>query len=342
MVMHGSSITCPAGQTAVSNSWWARSQDGTPITLVIRDAIDRETQGNVRVACGNKITTSTYSRMSVAVICYKSSSQNCVIEHKIGFLCTPFPPINYKNCETTLDACPLTSPTSRSWYEFYNPQGGVNLMNQFCCQDGTDPVVDNGAASTCRCGPVVLTSSGYARSTYWIPPNTTNFWIDGPIVNGAGMTSRDDSYTMTISPSLTGTGLVVLNGKIGYSSNPNPLIPQSKTTYLVTMTHNYHTGAAPLRLPISIAIGVQSFAWVKFYTGMCSATCDGGTQSISYQCQDSAGDIMDNAKCSNLTTLPFSEICNTQTCQSDSNDASHMSMGLTMLWTLLLIGYSQT
>lgn len=302
------SITCPAGKTAAATSLWVQSSDQSLITVVVRDQTPRVTATNVRQTCNNIVSYSAYDSMSVTVTCNKPSGQTCNIQHKIGFLCSPVPFVNYMNCEPSLNLCPLTSSSAQSWNSLHNPRGGVNLMNQFCCADGTDPVVDN-TENTCRCGPVVLRSAGYDNSTYWFASRSVR--ILSPQITGAGSGLSTYLYDVAISPSLVGTGLAIDAWGINAIS---ALVPQPKTSYRVTFTNRYHTGVAPLVFPINIAIGNQTFLWVRNGTGLCSTGCGGGTQSVSYQCEDQTGEIVANAKCAIISQPATSEACNTQDC----------------------------
>ena len=308
------SITCPTGQTAVNTYWDVRSTDGTsPFTFVVSDARgarDTVGPGTCTYAHEGLVTLSSYAAMSASVTCNNPThflgigNQNCPISHAVGWLCTPFPPVNFQGCQTDLSSCPASSTMS-----YNNPSGGVNVMNQFCCADGTAPVVDN-TANTCHCGPVVLSSPGYANNhTYWIAPNATSVWISAPtIAEGSGQ------YSSTISPSLTGTGLTLQPSgaiSLGWGSQTSA---HPRTAYTVTIVDTYNTGVAALTLPISIAIEVETFSWMQTTAGTCSASCGGGTQSVTYGCVDQDGTVADNSQCSPSTLPPSTTSCNTQAC----------------------------
>ena len=308
------SITCPSGQTAVSTYWDVRSSDGSsPFTFVISDgrgARDTIGPGTCTYAHGHLITLSSYATMSASVTCNNPThflgigNKNCPISFNVGFQCTPFPPINFQCCQVDLANCPATSTLT-----YYSPHGSTNVINQFCCADGTTPVVDN-TANTCHCGAVVLSSSGYAHSTYWIAPNATSVWIDAPVVKGGG----SGQYSSTISPSLAGTGLSLLSWGGITSTGTSNLTIHPLTTYAVTMADTYNTGMAAVVIPISIAIQVETFSWARATTGDCSATCGGGSQSVDYVCVDQSGAVVDNSRCSPATRPPSIESCNTQVC----------------------------
>lgn len=131
------------------------------------------------------------------------------------------------------------------------------MINQFCCADGTTAIVDN-TANTCHCGPVVLSSTGYQHSTYWIAPNATSVWIPAPSVTGGG----SGQYSSTISPSLSGTGLSLLSSG-AITTGASSLTTHSLTAYTVTMADTYNTGVAAVVIPVNIAIQVETFSWAR-------------------------------------------------------------------------------
>ena len=310
------SITCPSGQTAVNTYWNVQSSDGTsPFTFVIRDGGGaRNTVGPTTCTYtpGGETTLSSYATMSASVTCnnpthfFGIGNKNCPISFNVGFLCTPFPPANFQGCQVDSANCPATSTV---WY--YSPAGGTNVINQFCCADGTTAIVDN-TANTCHCGPVVLSSTGYQYSTYWIAPNATSVWIPAPSVTGGG----SGQYSSTISPSLSGTGLSLLSSGaiISSTTGASSLTAHPLTAYTVTMADTYNTGVAAVTIPINIAIQVETFSWARTTTGDCSVTCGGGSQTVDYECADQSGAVVDNSQCSPATRPPSTVPCNTQAC----------------------------
>ena len=309
------SITCPSGQTAVSTYWNVRSSDGSsPFTFVISDGRGaRDTAGPTTCTYtpGGGTTLSSYATMSASVTCNNPThflgigNKNCPISFNVGFQCTPFPPVNFQGCQVDPTDCPATTAIT---YE-HNPAGATNVINQFCCADGSAPVVDNTAA-TCHCRPVVLSSTGYEHSTYWIAPNSTSVWIPAPIITGGG----SGQYSSTISPSLGGTGLSLLSWGGITSTGASNLTTHPLMAYTVTMADTYNTGVAAVAIPISIAIQVETFSWVRTTTGDCSATCGGGSQTIDYECADQSGAVVDNSQCSPATRPPSTVSCNSQAC----------------------------
>ena len=308
------SITCPSGQTAVSTYWNVQSSDGTsPFTLVIGDGSGaRDTVGPTTCTYTPEggTTLSSYSTMTASVTCNNPThflgigNKNCPISSNIGFQCTPFPPVNFYGCEVDAASCPDASHVSYS-----RPAGGTNVVNQYCCADGTPPVVDN-TANTCHCGLVVLNSTGYAHGTYWIAPNATSVWISGPVVTGGG----SGQYSSTISPSLGGTGLSLMSWGAITRLGASSLTAHPLTAYTVTMADMYNTGVAALAIPINIAIQVETFSWARRTTGDCSAACSGGNQTVDYQCVDQSGAVMNDDQCSPATRPPSTMPCNTQAC----------------------------
>ena len=64
----------------------------------------------------------------------------------------------------------------------------------------------------------------------------------------------------------------------------------------------------------------NTYSWVQTGTGTCSTSCSGGTQSISYECQDQNGNVASSSDCS--TAKPSNtQSCNTQSCESTAGSS---------------------
>ena len=158
---------------------------------------------------------------------------------------------------------------------------------------------------------MVLSSTGYAHSAYWSAPNATSVWTGAPVITGGG----SGQYSSTISPPLTGTGLTLLSsGAITSTGRGANLTVHPLTAYNVTMADTYNTGVAAVVVPVSIAIQVETFSWVRAGTGDCSVACGGGNQTVDYECADQSGAVADSSQCSPATRPPSTVACNTQAC----------------------------
>ena len=67
------------------------------------------------------------------------------------------------------------------------------------------------------------------------------------------------------------------------------------------------------------------YSWQLAGSGSCSATCGGGTQQLTYQCEDGFGDVINSAQCSGLTQPPQTSTCNTLACSTYSWGTSDWS-----------------
>ena len=63
---------------------------------------------------------------------------------------------------------------------------------------------------------------------------------------------------------------------------------------------------------------VTTYSWQLTGSGGCSATCGGGTEQLTYQCEDGFGDVINNAQCGSLTQPAQTSTCNTQACPTYS------------------------